>query len=92
MVLVGTITLDSLGCAATGGAICMAGMVGDAWEYRRFSPIDVIPSTVNLATYSGGAGDFVSTPLQEIIEEVEAGQFKPPLGKAFGIDHIVTVT
>lgn len=88
--LVGTTTLtDSLGCAAKGGAVCMAGMVGDAWEYERFSPMDVIPSTVNLTTYSGGADDFVSTPLQEIIEEVEAGRFKPPIGKIFGIDDIV---
>ncbi|WP_349438073.1 hypothetical protein [Pararhizobium sp. A13] len=41
---------------------------------------------MNLTIYSGGADDFVSTPLQEIIEEVEVGRFKPPIGKVFGID------
>lgn len=88
--LVGTTTLtDSLACAAKGGTVCMAGMVGNAWEYERFSPMDAIPSTVNLRTYSGGADDFVSTPLQEIIEEVEADRFKPPIGRVFGIDAIV---
>jgi len=88
--LVGTTTLtDSLGCAAKGGTVCMAGMVGDAWEYERFSPMDVIPSAVNLTTYTGGADDFASTPLQEIIEEIEAGRFKPPIGKVFRIDDIV---
>ena len=88
--LVGTTTLtDSLACAAKGGTVCMAGMVGDAWEYERFSPMDVIPSTVNLTTYSGGADDFVSTPLQEIVEEVDAGRFTPPIGRVFRIDDIV---
>jgi NADPH:quinone reductase-like Zn-dependent oxidoreductase len=88
--LVGTTTLtDSLACAAKGGTVCMAGMVGDAWEYERFSPMDAIPSTVNLTTYSGGADDFVSTPLQQIVEEVEAGRFKPPVGRVFRIDDIV---
>jgi NADPH:quinone reductase-like Zn-dependent oxidoreductase len=88
--LVGTTTLtDSLACAAKRGTVCMAGMVGDAWEYERFSPMDAIPSTVNLTTYSGGADDFVSTPLQEIVEEVETGRFKPPIGRVFRIDNIV---
>lgn len=88
--LVGTTTLtDSLNCAARGGSVCMAGMVGDAWEYQRFAPMEIIPSTVNLTTYSGGADDFVATPLQDIIGEVEAGRFKPPIGRVFKIDEIV---
>ena len=88
--LVGTITLaDSLRCAAKGGSVCMAGMVGNAWEYPRFSPMDVIPSTVNLTTYTGGADDFAATPLQDIVDDVEAGRFKPPIGRVFAIDDIV---
>lgn len=88
--LVGTTTLlDSLQCAAPGGSVCMAGMVGNAWELDRFSPMGAIPTAVNLTTYSGGAEDFISTPLQQVVEAVEAGTFDPPIGKVFTIDEIV---
>ncbi len=88
--LVGTTTLlDSLQCVATGGSVCMTGMVGNAWEFERFSPIGAIPTAVNLTTYSGGAEDFISTPLQQVVDAVQAGTFVPPIGKTFAIDDIV---
>jgi NADPH:quinone reductase-like Zn-dependent oxidoreductase len=88
--LVGTTTLlDSLQCAAAGGTVCMAGMVGNAWDLANFSPMDSIPTAVRLTTYSGGADDFVKTPLQEVVEEVEAGRFQVPIGKVFPLDEIV---
>jgi NADPH:quinone reductase-like Zn-dependent oxidoreductase len=88
--LVGTTTLrDSLQCVATGGSVCMTGMVGNAWEFERFSPMDAIPTAVNLTTYSGGAGDFISTPLQQVVDAVQTGTFAPPIGRTFGIDDIV---
>lgn len=88
--LVGTTTLlDSLQCAAMGGSVCMTGMVGNAWELDRFSPMGAIPTAVNLTTYSGGAEDFMSTPLQQVIDAVEAGTFSPPIGKIFSMGDIV---
>jgi NADPH:quinone reductase-like Zn-dependent oxidoreductase len=88
--LVGTTTLlDSLQCAAMGGSVCMTGMVGNAWEFERFSPMGAIPTAVNLTTYAGGAEDFISTPLQQVVNAVEAGTFTPPIGKTFVIDDIV---
>jgi len=88
--LVGTTTLlDSLQCAATGGSVCMTGMVGNAWELERFSPMGAIPTAVNLTTYAGGAEDFISTPLQQVVDAVAAGTFVPPIGKTFFIDDIV---
>ena len=88
--LVGTTTLlDSLQCAAMGGSVCMTGMVGNAWELERFSPMDAIPTAVNLTTYSGGAEDFISTPLQQVVDAVEAGTFVPPIGTTFTMDEIV---
>ena len=88
--LVGTTTLlDSLQCAAMGGSVCMTGMVGNAWEFERFSPMGSIPTAVNLTTYAGGAEDFISTPLQQVVDAVEAGTFEPPLGTSFMIDEIV---
>ncbi|MCY1127663.1 zinc-binding alcohol dehydrogenase family protein [Frigidibacter sp. RF13] len=88
--LVGTTTLlDSLQAAAPGGAVCMTGMVGNAWEFERFSPMGAIPTAVNLTTYAGGADDFIATPLQQVIDAVEAGTFRAPIGRMFPIDEIV---
>jgi len=88
--LVGTTTLlDSLQCAAVGGSVCMTGMVGNSWEFERFSPMGSIPTAVNLTTYAGGAEDFISTPLQRVADAAERGTFNPPIGKTFVIDEIV---
>lgn len=88
--LVGTTTLrDSLQCAARFGAVCMTGMVGNKWEFDRFSPMDAIPSTVKLTTYSGGSQDFINTPLQTVVHEVEAGRMSVRIGREFKIDDIV---
>ncbi len=88
--LVGTTTLlDSLQCAARCGSVCMTGMVGNAWELDRFSPMGAIPTSVNLTTYAGGADDFVQTPLQEFVQTVEQGKTTVKLGPVFRLDDIV---
>jgi NADPH:quinone reductase-like Zn-dependent oxidoreductase len=88
--LVGTTTLrDSLLCTARFGSVCMTGMVGNEWEFDRFSPMGAIPSTVNLTTYSGGSQDFINTPLQTVVHEVEAGRMSVRVGREFNIDDIV---
>ncbi len=88
--LVGTTTLlDSLQCAAPKGIVCMTGMVGNRWELDRFSPMGAIPTSVKLTTYSGGAEDFVETPLQSFIDELEAGRTLSRVGRVFDLDDIV---
>ncbi len=88
--LVGTTTLlDSLQCAARHGAVCMTGIVGNAWEFDRFAPMGAIPSTVNLTTYAGESTDFMATPMQMVVSEVEAGHMTPKIGRVFQLDDIV---
>ena len=88
--LVGTTTLlDSLLCAARYGSVCMTGMVGDAWEFEQFSPMDAIPPTVNLTTYAGGFKDFVAAPLQTMVSEIEQGHMTHKIGRVFQLDDIV---
>ncbi len=88
--LVGTTTLlDSLQCAAPKGVVCMTGMVGNRWEFDRFSPMGAIPTSVKLTTYAGGAEDFVKTPLQAFIDELEAGRTQLRVGQVFNLDDIV---
>lgn len=88
--LVGTTTLaDSLQCAAQGGVVCMTGMVGNKWSLDNFNPMESIPTAVRLTTYSGGNDDFMKTPLQGLITQIEKGTLKVQIGKTFGIDEIV---
>ena len=88
--LVGTTTLlDSLQAAARHGVVCMTGMVGDQWELQNFRPMGAIPTAVSLTTYAGGSDDFVNTPLQSVVREVEAGHITPTIGRVFQLDDIV---
>jgi NADPH:quinone reductase-like Zn-dependent oxidoreductase len=87
--LVGTTTLlDSLRCVRPGGIVCMTGMVGDKWWFDRFSPMEAIPSTACLTTYDGGANDFMATPLQALVEQVEKGDLHVQIGKVFNLSEI----
>jgi NADPH:quinone reductase-like Zn-dependent oxidoreductase len=88
--LVGTTTLiDSLRCAKSKGIVCMTGMVGDQWSFQDFSPMGSIPTAVCLTTYSGGSVDFMRTPLQELIDQIEEGSLVPKVGRVFSLDQIV---
>jgi NADPH:quinone reductase-like Zn-dependent oxidoreductase len=88
--LVGATTLlDSLRCAKPRGIVCMTGMVGNKWSFDDFSPMDAIPSAVNLTTYSGGPEDFMLTPLEELTEQIVSGTLHVQIGKTFRLDDIV---
>jgi NADPH:quinone reductase-like Zn-dependent oxidoreductase len=88
--LVGTTTLlDSLQATKQHGVVCMTGMVGNKWDFERFAPMEAIPSSVCLTTYAGEAEDFMRTPLQEFISEVEAGHSRVKVGRVLGLEEIV---
>ena len=88
--LVGTTTLlDSLRCTKPNGIVCMTGMVGDQWLLQDFSPMGAIPTAVSLTTYAGGAEDFIRTPLQDLIQQIEKGMLRPQIGQVFSLDQIV---
>ena len=87
--LVGTTTLlDSLRSTKPKGLVCMTGMVGDKWCFDTFSPMGAIPTAVGLTTYAGGADDFMRTPLQDLIGQIEAGALKVQVGRVFSLDQI----
>ncbi len=88
--LVGTTTLlDSIQSTREHGIICMTGMVGNKWQLENFSPMAAIPTATYLTSYSGGADDFMNTPLQSFIEDIEAGRTQVTIGKEFSLDEIV---
>ena len=87
--LVGTTTLlDSLQTVGRHGVVCMTGMVGDEWAFENFSPMDAIPTTVKLTSYAGEVEDFINTPLQEVVHDVESGRMRIKLGPIFTLDQI----
>ena len=88
--LVGTTTLhDSLRCAKQRGIVCMTGIVGDKWSLDNFAPMDAIPTAVSLTTYAGESEDFMRTPFEDLIGQIEAGTLHVQLGKTFPLDEIV---
>jgi hypothetical protein len=73
-VLVGAAILDdSLRCVKAHAIVCMTYMVGDKWSIADFNPMDEIPTAVKLTTYSGGAEDFMLTPLDQLAEQIADG-------------------
>ncbi len=88
--LVGVTTLaDSLRCTKQNGTVCMTGIVGNKWSFENFAPMDVIPNAVNLTSYSGASEDFMLTPLQELVQEIEDGTLQIRIGRVFHLDQIV---
>ena len=88
--LVGTTTLkDSLRCAKPGGVVCMTGIVGNQWSFEKFSPMEMIPSTVRLTIYDGGASEFMATPYEKLLGQIEKGALRIPIGKVFQLANIV---
>jgi NADPH:quinone reductase-like Zn-dependent oxidoreductase len=88
--LVGTTSLeDSLKCAARGGVISMAGIVGNKWTIDSFAPMDAIPNRVSLTTYSGETADFIQMPFQSLVDDVASGKLPVKIGRVFAMDDIV---
>jgi len=90
--LVGTQTLlDSLQAARHGGFVCNTGILGNAWVLERFEPLEAIPSTVWLTTDHSGttSAERSTAALQEIVDGVAAGRYRPNPQRTFGFDEIV---
>jgi len=88
--LIGATTLtDSLRCAKEGGSVCMTGMVGNEWSFDHFEPMEMIPTAVNLTTYAGESADFMTMPLEELLQQVAAGNLRVHVGRVFHLDEIV---
>jgi NADPH2:quinone reductase len=88
--LIGTTTLlDSLKAAAKQGVVCMTGIVGNAWAFPEFAPMESIPSTVRLTVYTGEASDLLNTPLSWFADEVAAGRQSALLDRTFALTELV---
>jgi NADPH:quinone reductase-like Zn-dependent oxidoreductase len=87
--LVGTSTLkDSLKCIATGGTVCMMGILGNAWSMENFTPMGDIPSLGKLTVYMGESKNLSKALLQEFIEAVEKGEIHLNIDKVFKLEEV----
>ncbi len=89
--LVGTSTVvNSLHLVRRGGTVCVSGSLS-GWLIPDFEPIAMIPSGTKLTAFhsddfKGSAG---TTVLQRVIDQVEAGVYRPNIDRVFGLDDIV---
>lgn len=87
--LVGTVTLaDSMQCAKKGGTVCMAGIVGNEWQMKDMNPMALIPSETKLTVYGGGDEQFMNTPLDTLVKQVESGKLKVKIGRVYKMEQI----
>ena len=89
--LVGARTaVDSLHLVRSGGTVCVTGSLS-GWLIPDFEPVAMIPSGTKLTAFhsdnlKGSAG---RTVLQRVVDEVEAGTYRPNVDRVFGLDDIV---
>ena len=75
---------DSLQCVEEGGTMCEVGSVCDRWTFDEgFSAMASIPTAVSWTTYHSSVGGVMTTPLDEILEQIAAGTMKLKIGKVF---------
>ena len=67
----------------------MTGIVGNNWSFDNFDPMEFIPTAVSLTSYAGEAEDFMSMPLEQLVDEVAAGSLQVQVGRVFRLDDIV---
>lgn len=89
--LVGTSTVvESLRLVRRGGTVCVSGSLS-GWLIPGFEPIAMIPTGTRLTAFHSDTlkGDTGQGLLQRIIDEVEAGVYRPNLDRVFALDDIV---
>ncbi|WP_037344969.1 zinc-binding dehydrogenase [Sciscionella sediminilitoris] len=84
-------TVDSLHLVRGGGTVCVSGMLSGSWVIPEFEPVAMVPSGTKLTAFhsddvKGRAGTAI---LQRVIDQVEAGTYRPNLDRVFGLDEVV---
>ena len=80
--------LESLRLVRPGGTVCAAGSLS-GWLVPDFEPIAMIPPGTRLTAFHSRSMQGNATALQRIVDEVEAGAYRPNLDRVFGLDEIV---
>lgn len=85
----GTTTLDSLACLGQDGVCCLVGLVGGSPFVPNFNPLSMLRMERYLTAYAERTFSSDNLPLAELIEQIEEGSLKIPIGRVFHMDQIV---
>jgi NADPH:quinone reductase-like Zn-dependent oxidoreductase len=85
----GSTVVDSLSCLREDGICCFAGLVGGQQAVSSFSPLFAIPPRRYLTAYAERTFGLDTVPLPKLVQQVEEGKLKVPIGRIFRIDEIV---
>jgi NADPH:quinone reductase-like Zn-dependent oxidoreductase len=80
--------VDSLRLVRRGGTVCVAGSLS-GWLISDFQPVAMIPSGTRLTAFHSDDAKGSADVLQRIVDEVEAGVYRPNLDRVFRLDDIV---
>lgn len=87
--LVGARTVaDSLRLVRRGGTVCVAGSLS-GWLIPDFEPIAMIPSGTRLTAFHSDDLRGATAVLQRIVDQVEAGVYRPHVDRVFALDDVV---
>lgn len=87
---------DSLKSVKRGGTVCFVPTRPSLPSSNSSSPnilttadvTDLIPSETRLTVYRVTVDQFLNTPFQALVNQVETGKMKVHVGRAFGIDEV----
>jgi NADPH:quinone reductase-like Zn-dependent oxidoreductase len=86
--LVGASTaVDSLRLVRRGGAVCVSGSLS-GWVIPDLEPIAMIPSGTKLTAFHSDTAKGGTAVLQRIVDQVEAGVYRPSVDRVLGLDDI----
>jgi NADPH:quinone reductase-like Zn-dependent oxidoreductase len=87
--LVGARTaVESLHLVRRGGTVCVAGSLS-GWLIPEFEPIAMIPSGTTLTAFHSDSIKGNAAALQRVVQQVEAGVYRPNVDRVFGLGDIV---
>jgi NADPH:quinone reductase-like Zn-dependent oxidoreductase len=77
--------------AATGGTVCVTGMLSGAWAMPEFEPVAMIPSGTKLTAFHSDdlTGAVGAKALQDLADGVADGRYHANLDRVFTLDDIV---
>jgi NADPH:quinone reductase-like Zn-dependent oxidoreductase len=68
--------------------VCVAGSLS-GWLVRDFEPIAMIPPGTKLTAFHSDTVKGAAGLLQRVVDQVEAGVYRPNVDRVFGLDEIV---
>ena len=67
----------------------MTGALSEKWSFDKFSPWEIIPSTVKFTVYGGGSMDITTQELQQYVDLVEKKEENVTIDSVYTLQQMV---